>query len=617
MNASFKSPRLEFLNTSLVTSLLGIVAALLSAPSLAAAAPGSFDTTFNAIGKVVNLTLPGATSGAARAVKVLPDGKILVAGECAISGNKDFCLARLTSVGVLDNTFVGPNAAGTGPGTAAGFFKFPIDLTNDSALAITVQTDGKTILAGGCQDSENGGTFSFCLARLKVDGSFDDTFDGPGGAGNGRFVMSLFVGDDRASALAIQPADGRILVAGSCKNSANNFDFCVARLLQTNGALDTSFGATTGFVVQPISTNANDEAVAIAVEAAGKIVIAGACRNSSSGKDNMCITRLASSGTLDTTFGGPNGTASGRVLIAPGGDASHAAGLAIQSNGAIVVAGDCNDSAVTPARQRFCLVRLNGSDGTLDASFDGPGAGGVGVGSGNGQIMFAINGDGDVATGLQVDAAGSLLVTGNCLNAGDTEFCVARLASNGSFDTDYDGSGGAANGRFSFSMAGTIDVTYAATLDSLGRLTMVGSCYQSATLNYSFCLVRLTGGDAAPSPLFACGLDLDGSQEIHPESDGVLLLRWMLGLRGSALSAGALGNGATRDAAAINAYAQSQLGKWNVDGDAGTIALRDGLMLLRAMLGMRDGAITIGAMNASGSRGTTPLVQSYLDAGCQ
>jgi len=583
--------------------------------SVAAAGPGSFDTTFNTSGKIVNLPLSGTTS-TARAVKVLPDGKILVAGECAVSGNKDFCLARLTSTGALDATFVGPNAAGTGPGSAAGFFKFPIDLTNDSALAIAVQSDGKTILAGACQDSENSGTFSFCLARLKIDGSFDETFDGPGGIGNGRFVLSLFVGDDRATALLVQAGDARILVAGSCKNTANNFDFCVARLLPSNGAFDTSFGAPSGYVVQPISASANDEAVAMALDAGGKIVIAGSCRNSLSGKDNMCATRLISSGALDATFIGPSGAAAGRALIAPGGDQSHTGALAIQSDGAIVLAGDCNDTTAAPARQRFCVVRLNGNNGTLDTSFDGPGMGGIGVGSGNGQVLFAVGGEGDVATGLQVDTAGRLLVTGNCLNSGRTEFCVARLVSDGSFDSDYDGSGVSANGRFSFPVVGTIDASFGATLDGSGRLVVVGGCLQGAGPNYAFCIARLTGGDAAPNPLFACGLDMDGNQQIRPETDGILLIRWMLGLRGSALTDGSLGTGSTRDAAAINTYAEGQLTRWNVDGDAGTVAFRDGVMLLRAMLGMRDAAITNGALNSTGSRGSTPLVQIYLDAGC-
>ena len=49
-------------------------------------------------------------------------------------------------------------------------------------------------------------------------------------------------------------------------------------------------------------------------------------------------------------------------------------------------------------------------------------------------------------------------------------------------------------------------------------------------------------------------LDIDGDGQFNPLTDGLLLIRYMQGLRGGALVAGAVGVGATRDTAAIQAY---------------------------------------------------------------
>ena len=57
----------------------------------------------------------------------------------------------------------------------------------------------------------------------------------------------------------------------------------------------------------------------------------------------------------------------------------------------------------------------------------------------------------------------------------------------------------------------------------------------------------------APPPALAV-LDIDGNGLVEATSDGLLLLRYLLGLRGSALTSGALGVCASRDAAAIESY---------------------------------------------------------------
>ncbi len=94
--------------------------------------------------------------------------------------------------------------------------------------------------------------------------------------------------------------------------------------------------------------------------------------------------------------------------------------------------------------------------------------------------------------------------------------------------------------------------------------------------------------------------DSDVSTQYEAATDGVLLLRYLLGYRGGALTAGALGSNARRNAAQIDAYIASRLVLFDVDGDGEVRAPSDGLMIVRRLLGMTDAAaITADAKNSS------------------
>ncbi len=100
-------------------------------------------------------------------------------------------------------------------------------------------------------------------------------------------------------------------------------------------------------------------------------------------------------------------------------------------------------------------------------------------------------------------------------------------------------------------------------------------------------------------------LDIDNSSpstKYDAATDGVLLLRYLLGLRGSALTSAALGATAQRNAAQIELYIAASLTAFDVDGDGLTLATTDGLMILRRLLGITNAAaITNGAKNSARS----------------
>lgn len=207
-------------------------------------ADGSLDTTFNVTGKVVT-----PNTGDANALTVQADGKIVLAGSCRnVSGS---CVARYNANGTLDTGF---NGTGTLAGVAIGYVQ-----------AVAIQADGKIVLAGGC--------VGFCAARLHANGSVDSGFNGTGVS-----ASNLSAGVNGARALAIQ-ADGRMLLAGFCRDASNRDDFCVLRY-NTDGSLDSSFNASNislrGTAVTPVGS-LNDIAYAAAIQTDGKILLAGTC----------------------------------------------------------------------------------------------------------------------------------------------------------------------------------------------------------------------------------------------------------------------------------------------------------------------------------------------------
>ena len=80
----------------------------------------------------------------------------------------------------------------------------------------------------------------FVLARLNSNGLLDDTFDGPGGSGNGVFRISQ---GTNAFAAAIAVSGNKVIFGGSV--DAHSFVY----QLNDNGTLDTTgFGSPNGYL---------------------------------------------------------------------------------------------------------------------------------------------------------------------------------------------------------------------------------------------------------------------------------------------------------------------------------------------------------------------------------
>ncbi|MEN9630417.1 MAG: hypothetical protein RJA10_3645, partial [Pseudomonadota bacterium] len=351
-------------------------------------ADGTPDASVGTTG--VRLLSIGSADDQAFGMAVQADGRLVLAGRTATGTDRsDAAVARLRADGQTDTTF------GNG-----GTVVLDFGGTLDSAAAVAARADGSLVVAG---TTATGSGADFALARLKTDGTLDTAF----GTG-GKVVVPFGTGADRAHALALQ-TDGSILAVGESVEQGVSH-MAIVRL-RSDGTLDTSFGIG-GKVVVPSAVNAT--ARAVAVQPDGLIVLAGSIDDGANA--NFMVVRLTASGSTDASFG-----SNGVVTVSPGSGPDHATGIALQSDGRIVVAGYSTQGTDTD----FSVVRLN-ANGTLDESF-----------SGDGKALVAISTGADFARAVAVLADGQVLLGGDAAVTGGRDVVVVRLSADGEPDRAY------------------------------------------------------------------------------------------------------------------------------------------------------------------------------------
>ena len=90
--------------------------------------------------------------------------------------------------------------------------------------------------------------------------------------------------------------------------------------------------------------------------------------------------------------------------------------------------------------------------------------------------------------------------------------------------------------------------------------------------------------------------DVDGNGQSDALTDGLLIIRFLFGLSGSALTEGAIGDGSSMNSAEIIAFLTANSAAMDVDGNGSSDALTDGLLIIRYLFGIRGSALISGAI---------------------
>ncbi len=315
----------------------------------------------------------GGGDHTAGAMALQSDGKIVAVGSCEIVVSSElrnrFCATRLLVDGRLDATFSGPAGAYPGDGRYVLSQIGNVATASEYARAVAIQSDDRIILAGQCPGI---GGRDACLVRLNSSGTFDTSFDGPSGSGNGKVLVNFVSNgsEDGAKAIAIEP-NGGILVAVEC--GLIEYDVCVARFT-LSGQLDSGFGPQAvageggrGYVSYSVAGVSFHFTEAITVQNDGKILVGANCNGV------FCVLRLLSDGSPDTAFDGSLATpADGLLKFSFGSGGTRATSMALQPDGKIILAGYCDNGT----NDDFCVARLNGGSSSgrncsLDIDGDG------------------------------------------------------------------------------------------------------------------------------------------------------------------------------------------------------------------------------------------------------
>ncbi|MBI3648890.1 MAG: hypothetical protein HY240_09105 [Actinobacteria bacterium] len=286
---------------------------------------------------------------------------------------------------------------------------------------------------------------------LAAAGDLDATF-----GSSGTVTTSVGSGDDVLVAVTVQPSDQAIVAVGYTATGSGD-DWLIMRY-NPNGTLDATFGS--GGIVTTSFGSGTDHAHAVAIDANGKIVVAGYSDNITS--HDFSIARYTSSGALDGTFGSGGTTT---TSLGTGDDEIN--GMAIDANGKIVVAGQ----TVVSLKNEFALARYTTS-GSLDTTFGSSGSVKTDVGAGS-----------DAANAVAIQGNGKIVAAGRSNNGTDRDFALVRYTTDGSIDTSY-GTGGIQT----TAIGPADDEIQAIALDGSGDVVAAG--YSDSGVDLDFALAR-------------------------------------------------------------------------------------------------------------------------------
>ena len=147
------------------------------------------------------------------------------------------------------------------------------------------------------------------------------------------------------------------------------------------------------------------------------------------------------------------------------------------------------------------------------------------------------------------------------------------------------------------------------------------TCQTSALMLGSNDITAIYSGDGPNPPGTSAILtirvyslfDVDADTQSEALTDGLLLIRYMFGLTGTALTHGAVGPLAQRStAAAIESYIAGAGMLLDVDGNLQVDALTDGLIIIRYLYGRRGAALIQSAVGLGASRMTAGQIEAYI-----
>jgi uncharacterized delta-60 repeat protein len=343
-----------------------------------------------------------------------------------------------------------------------------------SVQTMAVDISGRIWIAG---HKSNGANEDFAVMRLNLNGTPDASY-GTGGVTKFNDLNGQFNSDEYATAIAINPADNSIILAGYRRITDNlglNYDIVIMQL-NPDGSVNNNFGqqgvriiddarneevytiafanggpsgiyiggftnadftdytqargrfwrmSNIGGSISSIAVDfgSNSRINSLVIDATGNILAAG--EGTSGGNHPMAVARFFPNGSFDNSFDGD-----GIALIDVNGF-SGVSQIKLQPDGKILLAGPYISSG--GGSRDVAGVRLN-TNGSLDNSF-----------SDDGKLIVPFNYNHTISSprSIALQANGKIVLSGatDNPNGTDSDFGVARVNADGTIDNSFGNSG--------------------------------------------------------------------------------------------------------------------------------------------------------------------------------
>jgi uncharacterized delta-60 repeat protein len=334
----------------------------------------------------------------------------------------------------------------------------------ESQYGLARDAAGNIYIAGSTA-SAAGSDGDFVVTKLDASGARVTGF------GDGGKSVVDFGGDD-VTEVVLADASGDIYLAGYSDASGSD-QFALAKL-DASGHLVSGFGDGGKRLLDFGGTSS--AVFAATLDASGKLYIAGT--SNAQGTYDFTVAKLDANGELDAGFGD-----GGLAFVAVGASTDDVNGIAIDSNGDIIVAGTM---LIDGFSGDIAAIKLDAS-GQLVAGF------------GNGGKVTRDTGEYEFGFALALDAAGSIVVAGQ---SGDHVFqghvAIVKWTAAGEPDATF-GEGGALIVDVDPLGDGNVDAAYDLAFDEAGYLYVAGS--SDAAGDDDFVAIRLDPA-GAPDPSF-------------------------------------------------------------------------------------------------------------------
>lgn len=329
-------------------------------------------------------------------------------------------------------------------------------------------------------------------------GSLDASF----GTG-GRVVAPMPLG---ATAIALQQ-DGKIVAVGNGKVERFDGDGSPDQSFGSSGQADFTFTGATDNLPQ-----------GVVIQPDGKIVVVGYAQRST--RDDFVVARYSASGALDAGFG-----TGGTVILDFGAVSARGWGVALQSDGAIVVAGQATKQQGALFDTDFAVARLT-TTGALDATFGT-----------NGKATCNVGGGADFAYAAKIQSDGRIVLTGRAAVDGGSnpDVGLARFTGTGVLDASF-GTNGIT--KANLGMGDVPKEPFDFAIQSDGRIVVAGEAQVAG--NFNALLARFTTTGALDATFGIGGVTTtsfttqgDQANAIALQSDGKIVIAGRTALFGT------------------------------------------------------------------------------------